>query len=61
MGGILFCRKQLDIKSKIIYSSDLELDESLKSSEKLAKICSTLNAKTYVSGRGGIEYFFVFL
>ena len=56
MGGILFCRKQLDIKSKIIYSSDLELDESLKSSEKLAKICSTLNAKTYVSGKGGIEY-----
>ena len=56
MEGILFCRKQLNIESKIIYSSDLELDVDLKSSEKLAKICSTLKAKTYVSGEGGIDY-----
>lgn len=56
MEGILFCKKKLNIKSEIIYSSELELDESLKSSEKLASICSTLKAKTYVSGEGGINY-----
>lgn len=56
MEGIIFCRKQLNIESKIIYSSELELDESLKSSKKLAEICSILKAKTYVSGEGGIDY-----
>ncbi|MDB9713551.1 WbqC family protein [Flavobacteriaceae bacterium] len=56
MQGIYYCRKRLGIETKIIFSSDLEINDSYKSSEKLAKICSILKAKTYVSGEGGINY-----
>ena len=45
----------LDIKTKIIKSSDLQTKEQGRN-ERLAEICQILNAKEYVSGLGAMKY-----
>jgi hypothetical protein len=42
--------------NKFIYSSRIDT-KGLKSEDRLAKICSELNADTYISGPGAKDYF----
>jgi 16S rRNA G966 N2-methylase RsmD len=44
------------IKKSFYYSSQLEIDTSLKSTDLLVEICSKLNANTYLSGISGRDY-----
>lgn len=44
----------LGIKTKMILSSSLNIDET--STERIINICKTLGADTYLSGRGGAKY-----
>jgi hypothetical protein len=54
MNSIRFCRKELDITTPMIYSSDLEADGS--KSELLYNLCKEVGAVTYLSGQGGLDY-----
>ena len=51
---IEFCNKGLEITTKTIKSS--ELNVNLKSTERLVEICKKLNADTYFSGASGKNY-----
>ena len=54
MNSIKFCRKHLNINTPMIYSSDLNVVGN--KSELLVDICKEVGAKTYLSGRGGLDY-----
>lgn len=47
----------LEINTKIIISSTLNIDHNLKSQEKVLAICKELNASEYVNPKGGIELY----
>ena len=47
----------LDINTKIIISSELEVDHSLKSQEKVISFCKELKSKTYINAIGGQELY----
>lgn len=47
----------LDIRSKIVVSSSIEVDHSLKAQDKVLAICASLNATTYVNPIGGTELY----
>ena len=47
----------LSITSKIIVSSTIEIDNQLKSEEKVLAICKALDASTYINPSGGIELY----
>ena len=47
----------LDIQTKIIMSSDIEKDNSLKGQNKILEICKLLNADTYYNAIGGQELY----
>ena len=49
--GIKFCMNYLNIKRKIIYSSDLNIN--LNGKDRIIEICKVLNAKFYVNLPGG--------
>jgi hypothetical protein len=49
--------KYLDIQTKIIMSSDIEKDNSLKGQDKILEICKLLNADTYYNAIGGQELY----
>ena len=51
IGAIL---KILDIKSKIVRSSELEI--KTKRTQRLVDICKKLDAKVYIAGQGGKDY-----
>lgn len=51
---ILFLMKNFKIKTKILFSSELEI--SKKGSERILDICKSLNAEEYISGIGGKNY-----
>lgn len=46
--------KKLNIKTEIIISSSLNLNEELKSTEKIIEICNKLQAKEYFNPIGGL-------
>jgi hypothetical protein len=48
--------KWFNIKTPVILSSTLRLNESLRSSERLLEICQKVNADTYLSGSSGKDY-----
>jgi hypothetical protein len=52
---IYFC-KCFSINTPIILSSELKLDESLRSSERLLEICHKVHASEYLSGPSGKDY-----
>ena len=52
--SISHCRKELDINTKIIQSSELNINGS--KSELLYNICKEVGATTYLSGKGGLDY-----
>jgi hypothetical protein len=47
----------LDIRTKILLSSDIEKDNSLKGEEKIIEICKKRNADTYINAIGGKELY----
>ena len=51
---INFVIKKLQIQTKIIFSSELNIS-SVKS-QKILEICEAVNAETYISGVGGKDY-----
>ena len=52
----IFC-KELDIHTKFVISSTLEIDENLKSAEKVKAICKKMNADYYLNPIGGRELY----
>ena len=46
-----------NIDTNIIISSDIDIDHSLKSQEKVIAICKQLNAKTYINSIGGTNLY----
>jgi hypothetical protein len=48
--------KWFNIKTPVILSSTLKLNESLRSSERLLEICQKVNTDTYLSGASGKDY-----
>ena len=47
----------LEIKTKIIQSSEVDFDNSLKNQDKVIAICNAMNARTYINPIGGIELY----
>ena len=47
----------LEIKTKIIISSSIDIDHSLKAEYKVLAICKELNAETYINSIGGMELY----
>lgn len=46
----------LNIKTEIILSSELKLENSIEKNKRLVKICKIVGADTYISGPGGLNY-----
>lgn len=49
--------KYLNIKTKLIISSDLNKDNLLKGQDKILQICERLHAQTYINAIGGIDLY----
>ncbi|HKM03058.1 MAG TPA: WbqC family protein [Lachnospiraceae bacterium] len=49
--------KHLEIITKITISSNIDIDHTLKSQEKVLAINKELNAKTYINSSGGIKLY----
>jgi hypothetical protein len=47
----------LNIKTKIIISSEINIDHSLRSQEKVITLCKTLNAANYINPIGGMNLY----
>ncbi len=47
----------LNIRTPIVISSDIEIDHSLKSQDKVIAICKKLGAHTYINPSGGRELY----
>lgn len=49
--------KYLGITTKIIFSSNIEMDHSLKGQERVIEICRKLSATRYINPIGGLELY----
>jgi hypothetical protein len=49
--------KVLNINTKVIISSNIDIDHSLKAQEKVIAICKRLNANIYINAIGGQELY----
>ena len=47
----------LEIKTKIIQSSEVDFDNSLKNQDKVIAICNALKVKSYINPIGGLELY----
>lgn len=47
----------LDIKTRIIYSSDISKDNKLRGQDKIISICKALKAQTYINPIGGMKLY----
>lgn len=47
----------LGINTKLVTSSSIEINHSLKSEEKVIEICKSQNAATYINPIGGLELY----
>lgn len=47
----------MDIHTGIVYSSDIQKNNSLKAQEKVLHICGLLNAENYINAIGGQELY----
>lgn len=47
----------LKINTKIVISSSIEIDHTLKSEKKVLEICKSMNAQIYINTIGGIELY----
>ncbi len=53
---IKFVMNELDIKSKIVMASELDVDPKLSSTEALVSLVKAVNGKKYLSGPSGLKY-----
>ncbi|CAE6771649.1 WbqC family protein [Paraburkholderia haematera] len=49
--------ERLEIKAKILVSSSIEIDHTLKAQDKVMAICRALGATTYINAIGGMELY----
>ena len=55
--SIVLVRELLDIKTPLIYQSDVDYDRQCRRSDLVYAICKALGADTYFSGRGAsVDY-----
>jgi hypothetical protein len=47
----------IGITTKLVKSSSIDIDHSLKSEKKVIAICKAMNAETYINAIGGIELY----
>ena len=47
----------IDIKTKLLLASDLDVDHSLEKQERILSICKLLNANRYINSIGGLELY----
>lgn len=57
LNSLTILNSYLEIKTKIITSSDISIDHSLKSQDKVMAICKNLKATTYINAIGGQELY----
>ena len=57
LNSLTILNSYLEIKTKIITSSDISIDHSLKSQDKVMAICKNIKATTYVNAIGGQELY----
>ena len=57
LNSLTILNSYLEIKTKIITSSDINIDHSLKSQDKVMAICKNLKATTYINAIGGQELY----
>lgn len=55
--SIQIISEYLGITTKIIFSSDIEMDHSLKGQERVIEICKNLQATRYINPIGGLELY----
>jgi len=53
---IMFLRDVFEIKTEIVYQSELAHDESLKNNVMLITLLNSIGSKTYLSGTGAKDY-----
>lgn len=49
--------KELNIKTKLIISSEIDIDHNLKGQEKVLALCQALKATAYINPIGGVELY----
>ena len=55
--SIILINEYLDIKTKIIISSTIDIDHTLKSQNKVLAICKERNATQYINSIGGVKLY----
>lgn len=55
--SILRINQYLSIETSLVVSSDLNIDHSLKSQDKVIAICKALNAQQYINPIGGVALY----
>jgi hypothetical protein len=55
--SIVKVRDQLGLKTRLIVSSDVPHDESLRAQDKVLAICKALGATTYINAIGGLDLY----
>ena len=55
--SIEFVKDQMDMKTKILFSSKLGYDRGTSGHEKIIEICQLLNAEVYINPIGGIDLY----
>jgi len=55
--SIMAVCKYLEISTKIVVSSTIDIDHSLRSEEKIIAICNKLQADTYINSIGGVDLY----
>ena len=55
--SIVSINEYLDIKTKVIISSTIDTDHTLKSQDKVLAICKERNATQYINSIGGVELY----
>jgi hypothetical protein len=55
--SLLQVNEYLDIKTKLVKSSSIEINHRLKSEEKVISICKAKNATTYINPIGGVDLY----
>ena len=55
--SIKIINEYLEIKTKMILSSSVNIDHSLKSKNKVIAICKEMNATTYINAIGGVDIY----
>lgn len=57
LNSLIKINKFLNIETKIIVSSTIDIDHSLKSKDKVIALCKERKANTYINAIGGVELY----